>query len=191
MLRNCRKKLAPAVVTTAPTQRGRVGAADERKACLHEQKQAGPTPGCLMTAVGHETDFQLARAPRGGGRGCVQAAAVAQFKEAATWGRPPRLRSDLLFNGCAGVSLGAGRTQWARGSRRTCWPGRSGKATVFYHHGSLIFPRSNFDYASGGELRSNPTKPASRTALDLHCFAWADFNTYAVLARSSNPSDDH
>ena len=120
-----------------------------------------------------------------------QAAAAAQFKEAATWARPPRLWSDLLLSGFAGVSLGAGRTQRARGSRRTCRPGRSGKAAVFYHHFSLILPGGNFDYASGGELRSNPTKPSSRTALDLHCFAWADFNTHAVLARSSNPSDDH
>jgi hypothetical protein len=124
----------------------------------------------------------------------IQAAAAGQFKEAATWVRPPRLRSDLSFSGFAGVSLGAGRTQRARGScgpRRTCRSGRSGKAAVFYHHFSLILPGGDFDYASGGELRSNPTKPSSQTALDLHCFAWADFNTHAVLARSSNPSDDH
>ena len=120
-----------------------------------------------------------------------QAAAAAQFNEAATWARPPRLWSDLLLSGFAGVSLGASRTQRARGSWRTCRPARSGKAAVFYHHFSLILPGRNFDYASGGELRSNPTKPSGRTALDLHCFAWADFKTHAVLARSSNPSDDH
>jgi hypothetical protein len=120
-----------------------------------------------------------------------QAAAAAQFKEAATWSRPSRLWSDLLFGGFAGVALGAGGAHRARGSRRTCRPGRSGKAAVFYHHFSLILPGSNFDYASRGELGSNPTKPSGRSALDLHCFAWADFKTHAVIARSSNPSDDH
>ena len=124
----------------------------------------------------------------------IQAAAAGQFKEAATWVRPPRLRSDLSFSGFAGVSLGAGRTQRARGScgpRRTCRSGRSGKAAVFYHHFSLILPGGNFDYASGGELRSNPTKPSSRTALDLYCFAWTDFELNGGLPQPSNPSDDH
>ena len=102
----------------------------------------------------------------------------------------------LLLGGFAGVSLGSGRTHRARGScgpRRTSRSGRSdrsGKATIFYHHFSLILPGGNLDDAGGGELRSNPTKPSSRTALDLHCFAWADFNMHAVLARSPNPSDD-
>jgi hypothetical protein len=74
----------------------------------------------------------------------IQAAAARQF----TWVRPPRLRSDLSFSGFAGVSLGAGRTQRARGScgpRRTCRSGRSGKAAVFYHHFSLILPGGDFD----------------------------------------------
>jgi hypothetical protein len=43
VLLDCRKKLAPMAITTARTQRGRVGAADEKKACLLEQKQAAPT----------------------------------------------------------------------------------------------------------------------------------------------------
>src|ERR1700724_4242308 len=85
---------------------------------------------------------------------------LGQFKKPATWGRPPRLWSDLLLSGFAGVSLGAGRTQRARGSRRTCRPGRSAKAAVFYHHFSVILPGGNFDDASRGELRSNPTKPS-------------------------------
>ena len=99
----------------------------------------------------------------------------------------------LLFSGFAGFSLGSGGSQRARGScgpRRTCRSGRSGKAAVFYHHLSLILPGGNFDYASGGELRSNPTKPSSRTALDLHCFVWANFNMHARLARAPNSSYD-
>ena len=68
--------------------------------------------------------------------GWAHAAPAGQFEEAATWARPPRLRSDLLFSGFAGVSLGAGRTHRARGSRRT-W--RSGKAAFFYHYLSPVF----------------------------------------------------
>jgi hypothetical protein len=103
--------------------------------------------------------------------------------------------SDLLLGGFAGVSLGSGRTHRTRGScgpRRTCRSGRSrrsGKAAVFYHYFSLILPGADFD-SSGGKLRSNPTEPSSRTALDLHCFGWADFDTHVVLARSPNPSDN-
>jgi hypothetical protein len=40
VLWDCQTKLAPTGITTARTQRGRVGAADEKKACLLEQKQA-------------------------------------------------------------------------------------------------------------------------------------------------------
>jgi hypothetical protein len=106
------------------------------------------------------------------------------------------LCSDLLLSGFAGISLGSGRTHRARGSfgpRRTCWSGRSrwsGKSAILYHHFSLVLPRANLDYASGRELRSNPTKPSSRTALDLHCFVWGDFNMHARLARSPNSSYD-
>ena len=97
----------------------------------------------------------------------------------------PRLRSELLFGGFAGVSLGACRTQRARGPGGPVREGRSFLSPLL----SYILPGGNLDYASGGELRSDPAKPSSRTALDLHGFAWADFNTHAVHARSSNPSE--
>jgi hypothetical protein len=124
----------------------------------------------------------------------------------ATWARPPRFRSDLLFSGFAGVPLGTGRTRRTRrscgsrrscGPRRTCRSGRSGwsrrsrKAAVSYHHFSLILAGGDFDDASGGKLSSNPTKPSSRTALDLYCFAWIDFELNGGLPQPSNPSDDH
>jgi hypothetical protein len=38
VLWDCQTKLAPTGITTARTQRGRVGAADEKEACLLEQK---------------------------------------------------------------------------------------------------------------------------------------------------------
>jgi hypothetical protein len=39
VLWDCQTKLAPTGITTARTRRGRVGAADEKQACLLEQKQ--------------------------------------------------------------------------------------------------------------------------------------------------------
>jgi hypothetical protein len=116
--------------------------------------------------------------------------------QAALAWRPLRLCFDLLLGGFAGISLGSGRTRRTRGPcgpRRTCRSGRSrwsGKPAILYHHFTLVLPRANFDYASGGELRSNPTKPSSRTTLDLDCFVWADFYMHARLARSPNSSYD-
>ncbi len=59
-----------------------------------------------------------------------------------------------------------------------------------YHHVSRIRPGGDLDNASGGKLWSNPPKPSSRSALDLHCFVWANLDLHAGLARSSNPSYD-
>jgi hypothetical protein len=105
----------------------------------------------------------------------------------------PRSWSDLSLGGFAGISLGSGRTHRTRGSygpRRTCRSRRYGKAAVFYHYFSFILSGGDLDYASGRKLRSNPTEPSSRSAVDLYCFGWTDFNMDDVLARSPNPSDN-
>jgi hypothetical protein len=67
-----------------------------------------------------------------------------------------------MLSGFAGISLGSGRTHRARGSftpRRTCWSCWSGKSAILYHRFSLVLPRANFDYASGGNsglIQRNP-----------------------------------
>ena len=98
------------------------------------------------------------------------------------------------------ISLGTGRPHWSCRARRTCRSGRSSrtgrsnrprKAAVLYHHIFRIRPGSDLDDAGGGKLWSNPPKPSGRSAFDLHCLAWADFDLHVGLARSSNPSYDY
>jgi hypothetical protein len=110
----------------------------------------------------------------------------------ATPGKSPAASAiaDLLFGGLARIALGSGRTRRARGPRRTCRPYRSRQAAIFYHHVPLVLAGGNCDDASGGKFRTNPAKPSRRSALDFHCFGWAEFETHAVLARSPDPSDD-
>ena len=97
------------------------------------------------------------------------------------------------------VSLGAGRTHWSCRAWRTCrssWSSRTGRsnrprqAAVLYYHVFRIRPGGDLDDASGGKLWSNPPKPSSWSALDLHCFAGANFDLHVRLARPSNPSYD-
>ena len=97
------------------------------------------------------------------------------------------------------ISLGASRTHWSCRAWSTCrsgWSSRTGRsnrprqAAVLYYHVSRIRPGGDLDDASGGKLWSNPPKPSSRRALDLHCFAWANFDLHVGLARPSNSSYD-
>lgn len=86
--------------------------------------------------------------------------------------------------------LGPRRSDRARRSRRTRRSRRSGEATILYHHIPRIRPGSDLHDAGSGKFRSNPPKSSSRSALDLHCFARADFDLHAGLAGPPYSSDD-
>ena len=117
----------------------------------------------------------------------------------------------LWLGGFAGSALGSGRTRLACGplracwSLRACWPlrahgslraccpwrtGRSCDAAVLYQHLSLVGTRGYLDNAGGRKFCSDPPEPSSRSALNLHCLAWINFNLHAGLARSPDSSDN-
>ena len=122
-------------------------------------------------------------------------------------GSPRRVFSGLilLLGGFARIPLGTSRSHRTRWTYRTCGPrrtcrsrrsgrsrrsSRSSRSAVLYHHVFRIRPGGNLDDASGGEFRSNPGKPAIRSALDLHRFVGVDFDLHVRFARSPHPSDD-
>jgi hypothetical protein len=108
---------------------------------------------------------------------------------------PASIINGHWFRGgsCPLIPLGPGRSDRPRRSGRSWRTRRSrrtGEAAVLYQHISRIRPGSDLYGASGGKFWSNPPKSSGRSALDLHCFARADLDLHAGLARSPDPSYD-